>query len=110
MDRVDFIGLFHFWGIGSTYENRSDSDWIVVAVSIGLYALIQGGMVMFRRLEYWKTVRSESKPWVEYVIVPRQIREESSFLDDEISIVKSLGLSYQVIEITEVLKESRECE
>ena len=61
-----------------------------------------------RRLEYWKIVRSETKPWAEYVIVPKQIREESSFLDDEIAIVKSLGFSYQVIEITEVLKESRE--
>ena len=63
---------------------------------------------MVRRLEYWKTVCSESKPWIEYRIVPRQIREESIYLDDEIAIVKSLGFSYQVIEITEVVEESRE--
>ena len=41
VDRVDFIGLFHFWGIGSAYENRSDSDWIVVAVSIEFPVVIQ---------------------------------------------------------------------
>ena len=63
---------------------------------------------MARRLEYWKIFRSESKPWAEYVIVPKQIREESIYLDEEISIVKLLGFSYQVIEITEGLKESRE--
>ena len=61
-----------------------------------------------RKLIYWKEMRSELHPWATFRLVPETELTDTIYLGEQIEMVKSLGFSYQVIEITEVLKESRE--
>ena len=61
-----------------------------------------------RKLIYWKEMRSELHPWATFRLVPETELTDTIYLDEQIEMVKALGFSYQVIEITEVLKESRE--
>jgi hypothetical protein len=63
---------------------------------------------MSRKLIYWKTVRSTKYPWATFTIVPETELEESIYLDEQIQVIKDLGFSYKVLEITETLIEGQE--
>jgi uncharacterized protein YqgV (UPF0045/DUF77 family) len=63
---------------------------------------------MSRKLIYWKTVKSEKSPWATFTIVPETELEESIYLDEQIQVIKDLGFSYKVLEITETLIEGQE--
>ena len=61
-----------------------------------------------RKLIYWKEMRSELHPWATFQLVPETELTDTIYLDEQIEMVKSLGFSYKVVEIIEVVKESRE--